>query len=166
MKRPIIFVTAAHTAAWIILTAADYLDETSSADLALILFFAGPALASLVYLIFRKKIWEKTPFSWWKKMLIGAGLWLGCSALFGIPICLLVNSNHWIVYQRPEESMIDLNGMEYMVFAVFYAVVPFAVILLSETAVFLLGLVKKITARNQEKRMKELEEMYKDKTDK
>lgn len=62
--------------------------------------------------------------------------------------------------------MIDLNGMEYAVFAVFYAVVPFAVILLSETAVFLLGLVKKITARNQEKRMRELEEMYKDKTDK
>lgn len=62
--------------------------------------------------------------------------------------------------------MIDLNGMEYMVFAVFYAVIPFVVMLLWETAVFLMGLVKKITARNQEKRMKELEEMYKDKTDK
>lgn len=166
MKRPIIFIAAAHIAAWIILTAADYFDETAGTDLALIVFFAGPALASLIYIIFRKKIWEKSALSWWKKMLIGAGIWLGCSALFGIPICVLADSNHWIVYQRPEESMIDLNGMEYMVFAVFYAVIPFVVMLLWETAVFMLGLVKKITARNQEKRMKELEEMYKDKTDK
>lgn len=164
MKRPVIFVAAAHIAAWIVLTVADYFDETTSADLAFILFFAGPVLVSVIYLIFRKKIWDKSSLSWWKKMLIGAGLWIGFSALFGIPICLLVNSNHWIVYQRPEFTL-DLNGIEYMVFAAFYAVIPFAFILLSETAAFLLGLVKKITARNQEKRMKELEEMHKDKKD-
>lgn len=164
MKRPVIFAAAAHTAAWIVLTIADYLDETTSSDLAYVLFFAGPALVSVIYLILRKKIWTKSSLSWWKNMLIGAGLWIGFSALFGIPICFLVDYNHWIVYQRPEFAL-DLNGIEYMVFAVFYAVIPFAVILLSETAVFLLGLVKKITARNQEKRMKELEEMYGDKKD-
>lgn len=165
MKRPVIFVTAAHIAAWIIFTIADYLDETTESDLAFILFFAGPALAAVVYLVLRKKIWEKSALSWWKKMLIGAGMWLGCSAVFGIPICVLVNYNKWIIYQRPE-FVLDLNGIEYMVLAIFYAVIPFAVILLSETVIFLFGLVRKITARNQERRMKELEEMYKEKSDK
>lgn len=165
MKRPVIFVTAAHIAAWIIFTVADYLDETTESDLAFILFFAGPALAAVVYLIFRKKIWQKSALSWWKKMLIGAGMWLGCSAVFGIPICVLVNYNKWIIYQRPE-FVLDLNGIEYMVLAIFYAVIPFAAILLSETVIFLFGLVRKITARNQERRMKELEEMYKEKSDK
>ena len=165
MKRPVIFVTAAHIAAWIIFTVADYLDETTESDLAFILFFAGPALAAVVYLIFRKKIWEKSALSWWKKMLIGAGMWLGCSAVFGIPICVLVNYNKWIIYQRPE-FVLDLNGIEYMALAIFYAVIPFAVILLSETVIFLFGLVRKIMARNQERRMKELEEMYKEKSDK
>ncbi|MCM1308971.1 MAG: hypothetical protein NC223_10275 [Butyrivibrio sp.] len=159
MKRPVIFVTAAHIAAWIIFTIADYLDETTESDLAFVLFFAGPALAVVAYLIFRKKIWTKSPLSWWQKMLITAGMWLVCSAVLGIPICNLVNYNKWIIYQRPEEFILDLNGIEYIVFAMFYAVIPFAAILLSETVIFLLGLVRKITARNQERRMKELEEM-------
>lgn len=158
MKRPVIFVTAAHAAAWIALTIADYLDETTESDLALLLFFAGPALASILYLVFRKKIWEKSALAWWQKMLIGAGLWLGGSAVFGIPICVLVNGNRWIVRQSMEGVENLVNGMEYMVFAVFYAVIVFAVILLSETVIFLLVLVQKITARNQEKRMRELEE--------
>lgn len=158
MKRPVIFVTAAHIAAWIIFTIADYFDETTESDLAFVLFFAGPALAALIYLIFRKKIWGESALSWWKKMLIGAGMWLGCSAVLGIPICVLADYNRWIIYQRPE-FVLDLNGVEYMVFAVFYAVIPFAVILLSETAVFLFKLVQRITARNQERRMMELEEM-------
>lgn len=161
MKRPIIFVTALHAAAWIILTFADYLDETTDSDLALILFFAGPALAALLYLICRKKIWTESGLSWWKKMLIGAGMWLAASAVFGVPICVLVNYNKWIVHQMTDGAENLVNGMEYPVFAVFFALIPFAVIILSEVVIFLLALVRRITARNEERRMKELEEMEK-----
>lgn len=162
MKRPVIFVTAAHLAAWITLTVADYFDETTSSDFALVLFFAGPVLAVILYWILRKRLWAGSSLAWWKKMLIGAGIWLGESAVFGIPICILVNNNKWVVYQAVGGIENLLNGMEYMVFAVFYAVIPTVMIILSETVIFLLALVQKIRARNEEKRMKELEKAERD----
>lgn len=166
MKRPIIFTVAAHIVAWMILTVADYFDEMTTSDLALVLFFAGPVIAAIVYLICRKKIWGSSALSWWKKMLIGAGIWLGTSVVFGVPICILVSYNKWIVHQATEGVINLVNGFEYPVFAVFYALFPALIMILAEVLLFLLGLVRKIRARNEAKRMKELEEMYKlDKSD-
>lgn len=73
MKRPVIFAAAAHIAAWIVLTIADYLDETTSSDLAYVLFFAGPALVSVIYLILRKKYGLKALFHGGRICLSGRG---------------------------------------------------------------------------------------------
>lgn len=48
-------------------------------------------------------------------------IWIAVSLAFIIPICNAVDYNRWIVYQNKHSDFIDLNGLEYFIFPLFYA---------------------------------------------
>ena len=79
-----------------------------------------------------------------KDVVIICETWLICGLILGFLIGALVNNQMWIVSQATGGWEHLLNGIEYMMFAVTLAGIPIVIVVLIES---LIGIVKLLRSR-------------------
>lgn len=160
MKKKILLCLIAQLICWGIMTMSDYMEETYNDSFNLIVVFAVPMMCVVLYIIFRRLIYDNQMVRL-KDVVIICETWLICGLILGFLIGALVNNQMWIVSQKGRirgnmkrlsvnnqmwivsqatggwEHL--LNGIEYMMFAVTLAGIPFVAVVLIESVI---GIVK------------------------
>lgn len=78
-----------------------------------------------------------------KDVVIICVTWLICGLILGFLIGVLVNNQMWIVSQATGGWENLLNGIEYMMFAVMLAGIPFVAVVLIESVIGIAKLLRK-----------------------
>ncbi len=140
--RTIFALAIAQLLSWTLLCAVDYIEETRHGDLFVVPLFLLPPILGVVYLLLRR--WLHSPeWKYWQNLLFCLGSWTAGAAAFGIPICICVNDNTWIIPQASGGWENFLNGLEYYMFPFFLAGVPLLMALLWSFLEWLWRLLRK-----------------------
>ncbi|WP_294405951.1 hypothetical protein [uncultured Ruminococcus sp.] len=128
MKRSvrfILFSVLSIVVCWTIFTVLDYFYDMYG-DMLTIVGAVMTVIAAVVCLIAGKRLEiSEHPV---KNIVLQLVIWNICGAVFGVPICGLVNNDRWIVHQQQGDYM-SLNGIEYILFA-FVITLGFSVIVI------------------------------------
>lgn len=147
MKKKILLCLIAQLICWGIMTMSDYMEETYNDSFNLIVVFAVPLMCVVLYIIFRRLIYDNQMVRL-KDVVIICETWLICGLILGFLIGALVNNQMWIVSQATGGWEHLLNGIEYMMFAVTLAGIPFVAVVLIESFIGIVKLLRK-TRRNK-----------------
>ena len=147
MKKKILLCLIAQLICWGIMTMSDYMEETYNDSFNLIVVFAVPLMCVVLYIIFRRWIYDNQMVRL-KDVAIICETWLICGLILGFLIGALVNNQMWIVSQATGGWEYLLNGIEYMMFAVTLAGIPFVAVVLIESVIGIVKLLRK-TRRNK-----------------
>lgn len=115
----IVYVLISHIVSWMLFSATDYLAEEWTTQDAMAVFLFSVAFLNLAAYIIRDLKIRKGRAADAKEMLVFSAEWLGIGGLLSVLVCLLVFQNRWIVEQAVGGFENFLNGLEYLVFAVF-----------------------------------------------
>lgn len=143
MKKKILLCLIAQLICWGIMTMSDYMEETYNDSFNLIVVFVVPLMCGVLYIIFRRWIYDNQMVRL-KDVVIICETWLICGLILGFLIGALVNNQMWIVSQATGGWEHLLNGIEYMMFAVTLAGIPFVAVVLIESFI---GIVKLLRSR-------------------
>ena len=127
MKKKILLCLISQLICWSIMTMSDYMEETYNDSFNLIVVFAVPLMCVVLYAIFRRWIYANQMVRL-KDVVIICMTWLICGLILGFLIGALVNNQMWIVSQATGGWEHLLNGIEYMMFAVTLAGIPFVAV--------------------------------------
>lgn len=143
MKKKILLCLIAQLICWGIMTMSDYMEETYNDSFNLIVVFAVPLMCVVLYIIFRRWIYDNQMVRL-KDVVIICETWLICGLILGFLIGALVTNQMWIVSQATGGWEHLLNGIEYMMFAMTLAGIPFVTVVLIESVI---GIVKLLRSR-------------------
>lgn len=145
MKKKILTCLIAQIICWSIMTLSDYMEETYNDSYNLVVVFAVPLICVALYIIFRRWIYDDQMVRL-KDVAIICVTWLICGLILGFLISALVTNEMWIVPQATGGLEHLLNGIEYMMFAMTLAGIPFVAVVLIESVV---GIVKVIRGKSK-----------------
>ena len=132
MKKKILICLVVQLICWSIMTLSDYMEEMNNDSNNLFVVFAVPSVCVVLYIIFRRWIYANQMVRL-KDVVIICMTWLICGLIFGLGISVLVNNEMWIVPQATGGWEHLLNGIEYMMFSMTLAGIPFVVVVLIES---------------------------------
>ena len=138
MKKKILICLIAQIICWGIMTLSDYIEEVNNYSNNLFVVFAVPLTCVVLYIIFRRWLYDNQMVRL-KDVAIICAAWLIFGVIFGLGISALVNNEMWIVSQATGDWGHLLNGIEYMMFAITLAGIPFVAMVLIESVI---GIVK------------------------
>ncbi len=144
MKKKILICLIAQIICWGIMTLSDYIEEVNNYSNNLFVVFAVPLTCVVLYIIFRRWLYDNQTVRL-KDVAIICAAWLIFGVIFGFGISALVNNEMWIVPQATGDWGHLLNGIEYMMFAITLAGIPFVAMVLIESVI---GIVKLAGKRN------------------
>lgn len=142
MKKKILLCLIAQLICWSIMTLSDYIEETYNDSYNLVVVFAVPLICVILYIIFRKWIYDNQIVRL-KDVAIICAAWMICGLILGFLIGALVMNEMWIVPQATGGWEHLLNGIEYMMFAITLAGIPFVAVVLIESVVGIVKVVRK-----------------------
>lgn len=142
MKKKILICLIVQIICWSIMTLSDYMEETYNDSYNLVVVFAVPLICVILYIIFRKWIYDNQIVRL-KDVAIICAAWMICGLILGFLIGALVLNEMWIVSQAIGWEHF-LNGIEYMMFVITLAGIPFAAVVLIESVI---GIVKAVRKR-------------------
>ena len=145
MKKKILICLIAQLICWSIMTLSDYMEETYDESFTLVVVFAVPLVCVVLYVIFRRWIYDYH-MARLKDVAMICVTWLVFGLILGLGICTLVSNEMWIVPQATGEWKHLLNGIEYMLFPMTLAGIPFVAVVLIESVI---GIVKAIRERKE-----------------
>lgn len=119
MKKKIAICLIVQIICWSIMTLSDYVEETYNDSYNLVVVFAVPLICVILYIIFRKWIYDNQIVRL-KDVAIICAAWMICGLILGFLIGALVLNEMWIVSQATGGWEHFLNGIEYMMFC-YYA---------------------------------------------
>lgn len=134
MKKKILLSLIAQLICWSIMTLADYMEETYNDSYNVAVVFAVPLICVILYIIFRKWIYDNQIVRL-KDVAIICAAWMICGLILGFLIGVLVTNEMWIVPQATGGWEHFLNGIEYMMFAMTLAGIPFVAVVLIEVVI-------------------------------
>ena len=126
------------------MTLSDYMEEMNNDSNNLFVVFAVPSVCVVLYIIFRRWIYDNQRVRL-KDVAIIYVAWLIFGLIFGLGISVLVNNEMWIVPQTTGDWGHLLNGIEYMMFAITLAGIPFVAVVLIESVI---GIVKVVSKKD------------------
>lgn len=144
MKKKILICLVVQFICWGMMTLSDYMEETYNDSYNLVVVFAVPLICVILYIIFRKWIYDNQIVRL-KDVAIICVAWLIFGLIFGLGISVLVNNEMWIVPQTTGDWGHLLNGIEYMMFAITLAGIPFVAVVLIESVI---GIVKVVSKKD------------------
>ena len=130
MKKKILICLVVQLICWSIMTLSDYMEEMNNDSNNLFVVFAVPSVCVVLYIIFRRWIYDNQRVRL-KDVAIICVAWL----IFGL----------WIVPQATGGWEHLLNGIEYMMFAITLAGIPFVAVVLIESVI---GIVKVVSKKD------------------
>lgn len=143
MKKKILICLIAQIICWGMMTLSDYMEETYNDSYNVVVVFAVPLICAILYIIFRKWIYDNQIVRL-KDVAIICAAWMICGLILGFLVGALVTNEMWIVQQATGGWEHLLNGIEYMMFAITLAGIPFVAVVLIESVV---GIVKAVRKR-------------------
>lgn len=144
MKKKILICLVVQLICWSIMTLSDYMEEMNNDSNNLFVVFAVPSVCVVLYIIFRRWIYDNQRVRL-KDVAIICVAWLIFGLIFGLGISVLVNNEMWIVPQDTGGWEHLLNGIEYMMFAITLAGIPFVAVVLIESVI---GIVKVVSKKD------------------
>lgn len=144
MKKKILICLVVQLICWSIMTLSDYMEEMNNDSNNLFVVFAVPSVCVVLYIIFRRWIYDNQRVRL-KDVAIIYVAWLIFGLIFGLGISVLVNNEMWIVPQTTGDWGHLLNGIEYMMFAITLAGIPFVAVVLIESVI---GIVKVVSKKD------------------
>lgn len=141
MKK-ILICLIAQIICWSIMTLSDYMEEMHNDSNNLFVVFAVPLMCVFLYIIFRRWIYDNQMVRL-KDVAIICAAWLIFGLIFGLGISALVTNEMWIVPQATGDWGHLLNGIEYMMFAITLAGIPFVAMVLIESVIGIVKLAEK-----------------------
>lgn len=144
MKKKILICLVVQLICWSIMTLSDYMEEMNNDSNNLFVVFAVPSVCVVLYIIFRRWIYDNQRVRL-KDVVIICVAWLIFGLIFGLGISVLVNNEMWIVPQATGGWEHLLNGIEYMMFAITLAGIPFVAVVLIESVI---GIVKVVSKKD------------------
>ena len=135
MKKKILICLVVQFICWGMMTLSDYMEETYNDSYNLVVVFAVPLICVILYIIFRKWIYDNQIVRL-KDVAIICAAWM---------IGALVINEMWIVPQATGGWEHLLNGIEYMMFAITLAGIPFVAVVLIESVI---GIVKVVSKKD------------------
>lgn len=142
MKKKILICLIAQIICWGMMTLSDYMEETYNDSYNVAVVFAVPLICVILYIIFRKWIYDNQIVRL-KGVAIICAAWMICGLIMGFLISVLVTNEMWIVPQATGGWEHLLNGIEYMMFAITLAGIPFVAVVLIESVVGIVKVVRK-----------------------
>ena len=136
MKKKILICLIVQIICWSIMTLSDYMEEIYNDSYNLVVVFAVPLIC--VKWIYDNQIVRL------KDVAIICAAWMICGLILGFLIGALVINEMWIVPQATGGWEHLLNGIEYMMFVITLAGIPFAAVVLIESVI---GIVKAVRKR-------------------
>ena len=155
MKKKILLCLIAQLICWSIMTLSDYIEETYNDSYNLVVVFAVPLICVILYIIFRKWIYDNQIVRL-KDVAIICAAWMICGLILGFLIGALVMNEMWIVPQATGGWEHLLNGIEYMMFAITLAGIPFVAVVLIESVVGIEKIKQVMDACYQAKRVRDM----------
>lgn len=134
MKKKILICLIAQIICWGMMTLSDYMEETYNDSYNLVVVFAVPLVCVALYIICRRWIYDDQLVRL-KDVAIICVTWLICGLILGFLIGALVTNEMWIVPQATGGWEHLLNGIEYMMFAMTLAGIPFVAVVLIEAVI-------------------------------
>jgi len=135
MKKWIICIVSQFIA-WSLFTFTDWIQETSGATYFTEVFIWSVIILGITYFVFRKRIYSELPVKWKEVWGLVAG-WTVTGLVLGFFIFFLICQwNVWFIRQAAGEGHL-LNGIEYMLYAIWIAAVPAVTIILGEAEILL-----------------------------
>ena len=98
MKKKILICLIVQIICWSIMTLSDYIEETYNDSYNLVVVFAVPLICVILYIIFRKWIYDNQIVRL-KDVAIICAAWMICGLILGFLIGALVMNEMWIVPQ-------------------------------------------------------------------
>lgn len=144
MKKKILICLVVQLICWSIMTLSDYMEEMNNDSNNLFVVFAVPSVCVVLYIIFRRWIYDNQRVRL-KDVVIICVAWLIFGLIFGLGISVLVNNEMWIVPQATGGWEHLLNGIEYMMFSMTLAGIPFVAVVLIESVI---GIVKVVSKKD------------------
>lgn len=144
MKKKILICLVVQLICWSIMTLSDYMEEMNNDSNNLFVVFAVPSVCVVLYIIFRRWIYDNQRVRL-KNVTIICVAWLIFGLIFGLGISVLVNNEMWIVPQATGGWEHLLNGIEYMMFSMTLAGIPFVAVVLIESVI---GIVKVVSKKD------------------
>ena len=144
MKKKILICLVVQLICWSIMTLSDYMEEMNNDSNNLFVVFAVPSVCVVLYIIFRRWIYDNQRVRL-KDVAIICVAWLIFGLIFGLGISALVNNEMWIVPQATGGWEHLLNGIEYMMFSMTLAGIPFVAVVLIESVI---GIVKVVSKKD------------------
>lgn len=144
MKKKILICLVVQLICWSIMTLSDYMEETYNDSYNLVVVFAVPLICIILYIIFRKWIYDNQIVRL-KDVAIICAAWMISGLILGFLIGALVINEMWIVPQATGGWEHLLNGIEYMMFAITLAGIPFVAVVLIESVI---GIVKVVSKKD------------------
>lgn len=145
MKKKILICLIAQIICWSIMTLSDYMEETYNDSFNVVVVFAVPLACVVLYVIFRRWMYDYH-MARLKDVVILCVTWLVCGMILGLGVSTLVSNEMWIVPQARGGWEHLLNGIEYMLFSMTLAGIPFVAVVLIESVI---GIVKAIRERKE-----------------
>ena len=142
MKKKILICLIAQIICWGMMTLSDYMEETYNDSYNVAVVFAVPLICVILYIILRKWIYDNQIVRL-KDVAIICAAWMICGLILGFLIGVLVTNEMWIVPQATGGWEHFLNGIEYMMFAITLAGIPFVAVVLIESVVGIVKVVRK-----------------------
>lgn len=143
MKKKILICLIAQLICWSVMTLSDYMEETYNDSYNLVVVFAVPLICVVLYIIFRRWIYDYRMVGL-KDVAIICVMWLICGLILGLLVSAMITNEMWIVPQATGGWEHLLNGIEYMMFAMTLAGIPFVAAVLIES---IIGIVKAVRKR-------------------
>lgn len=138
-----IFSFVTNLIGWAILTFSDYLDEaTSGGGYTMSVIWGVPVLVAIAYII-RNLVQRNEGADTIKECLKNAGKWLLVSGVFSVIINVAVADEWWFIKQATGGWENFLNGIEYLLFALFLTGGVLGVIILWNIVRWLYGKIRK-----------------------
>ena len=144
MKKKILICLVVQFICWGMMTLSDYMEETYNDSYNLVVVFAVPLICVILYIIFRKWIYDNQIVRL-KDVAIICAAWMISGLILGFLIGALVINEMWIVSQATGGWEHLLNGIEYMMFAITLAGIPFVAVVLIESVI---GIVKVVSKKD------------------
>lgn len=145
MKKKILLCLIVQLVCWSIMTMSDYMEELHNDGNNLLVVFVVPSICVVMYIIFRRWIYDHNMVRL-KDVAMICAAWLIFGSILGLGISALVTNEMWIVPQATGDWGHLLNGIEYMMFAITLAGIPFVATVLIESVV---GTVKVIRGKSK-----------------
>lgn len=145
------FVTIAQLIAWTLFTISEYIEETFSNSVPVVLAnLIIPSAAAILYLIFKGMV-HNSKIAWWANTLYVLGVWFVETYLMTVLIMTLLLNDKWIVHQKRGGWENFQNGFEYNFFSFFLGYVPIIITFLWYLLSFLGKALIQITVESKRK---------------